>query len=95
MSVVMAVLSQNETEKNSFSAVSIFHAETGMLLFLKEGISMFQCNAKQKITLGWLQRYLQSSPIYWKIVTSCFLQSFQNWEAENFFFKTQVAPVIE
>lgn len=50
-------------------------------------------NYISKITLGWLQRYLQTSPMYWKTVTSYFLQSFQNWEAENFFFNTQVAPV--
>lgn len=50
---------------------------------------------KERITLGWLQRYLHSSPMYWKIVTSCFLQSFQNCEAENFFFNTQVEPEIQ
>lgn len=44
-------------------------------------------------TLGWLQRYRQSSPIYWKMVTSYFLQSLQKLEAENFFFKMQVAPI--
>lgn len=61
-------------------------------IFLQDIIKT-HLNAKIKVTLGWLQRYLQSSPIYWKTVTLCFLQSFQNWEAENFFFKTQVAPV--
>jgi len=30
--------------------------------------------------------------MYKNAVTLYFLQSFQNWLAENFFFKTQVAP---
>lgn len=30
--------------------------------------------------------------MYWKMVTPFFLQSLQNWEAENFFLNTQVAP---
>ena len=64
----------------------------GCQIFLQDIIKK-HLNAKMKVTLGWLQRYLQSSPIYWNTVTLCFLQSFQNWEAENFFFKTHVAPV--
>lgn len=47
---------------------------------------------QQYCTMGWLHRYRHSSPIYWNMVTLCFLQSCQNWEAENFFFRTQVAP---
>ena len=30
--------------------------------------------------------------MYWNTVTPLALQSLQNWEAENFFLNTQVAP---
>lgn len=47
------------------------------------------------VTCGTLHRYRSTSPIYCITVTLYFLQSSQNWLAENLARKTIVAPVYK
>lgn len=45
------------------------------------------------VTAGVLHRYRSSSPMYWMAVALYFLQSSQNWLAENLLRRARVAPI--
>lgn len=49
-------------------------------------------DVESTFTFGVLQRYRMISPMYCTTVTLYFLQSFQNWEVENFLLRTIVMP---
>lgn len=75
---------------------SMRHCCVLKLLALRFSMKKMTCVSDVvSLTVGWLTRYRQSSPMYCTTVTLCFTQSFQNWLAENFLFNTHVAPVIQ